>query len=401
MKHPILGQVALGYSPLIDRDRNVMATRLIVFALDLGRELNAAELLAAVGEVWPADGPQVALSVRSESLLQDLMAAQPTQNVWIEVPGFMACEAVNSASIRELHERGNTLLLSGRPPRELPRELLPCFKHAIIDLADDRRVDQSATHDPGVSRTIGFVQGGVGSIADMESSFKRGALAVLGWPIDDAVTAGARSGGANPDLQVIIELINRVKNEEPIARLEATLRRDPALAYKLMRYINSPAFGMSVQIDSFGHAIMLLGYKRLLRWLALLLATASRDANMRPVMFAAVRRGMMMDALGAATTDDATRSDMFICGVFSLLDRMFGQPFAQLLQSIPVPEAVYDALANESGPYEPYLRLVRAVEQATLPDMIDAHDRLMLQVGEVNRALLAALAAASRLGEGA
>jgi EAL and modified HD-GYP domain-containing signal transduction protein len=114
---------------------------------------------------------------------------------------------------------------------------------------------------------------------------------------------------------VIVELINRVDKQEPIDKLEGTLKRDPSLAFKLMRYINSPAFGLSVEISSFRHAIMMLGYQRLKRWLALLLATASKDATCKPVMFAAVRRGLLMEELGApaATTRCATRCSSAAC----------------------------------------------------------------------------------------
>ena len=117
-------------------------------------------------------------------------------------------------------------------------------------------------------------------------------------------------------MQVIVELIHRVDNEEPIDKLEATLKRDPSLAFKLLRYINSPAFGLRVEVSSFRHAIMLLGYQRLKRWLALLLATASKDVNLRPVMFAAVRRGLLMEELVArlaATTRCAARSSSAAC----------------------------------------------------------------------------------------
>ena len=79
------------------------------------------------------------------------------------------------------------------------------------------------------------------------------------------------------------------------------LKRDPTLAFRLMRYLNSPAFGLSVEINSFGHALMLLGYQRLKRWLALLLASASTDVNMKPVMYAAVRRGLLMEELVRAS----------------------------------------------------------------------------------------------------
>ena len=395
----ILGQIALGYSPFIDRNRSVTATRLTVMPLRPDAVLDVAQLLHEVGNVWPASGGRVSLNVVSESLLQDLIGAQPSANLMVEIPAFMATDPVNSASIIALHANGSTLLLKGRPLQELPREILPCFKYSIIDLADERRVGESSV-PPGVTRTIQYVQSGVRTVADMEASFQRGAQAVLGWPIDDAVTTtAARSGKqvAAPDMQVIVELIHRVDKEEPIEKLEATLKRDPPLAFKLLRYINSPAFGLRVEISSFRHAIMMLGYQRLKRWLALLLATASKDVNLKPVMFAAVRRGLLMEELSRGVGDEEMRNEVFICGVFSLLDRMFQQPFAQLLESIPVPERVRQALVEETGPFQPYLEVVRAVESESLFDFREAADKLMMSVNEINRAQLRALMQAAEL----
>lgn len=393
----ILGQVAFGYSPFIDKNRSVSATRLTVFPLKPDAAPDAAQLLHAVGGVWPADGARVSLNVASESLLQDLMKAQPAPNVMVEVPAFMACDPANSAAIVALHANGNSLLLKGRPLSELPREVLPCFKYSIIDLADDRRVDGSKP-PPGVTRSIAHVQAGVRSIAEMEQSFARGAEAVLGWPIEDVIQAGnAKSRAGQPDMQAMVELIRQVDAEEPIEKLENTLKRDPSLAFKLMRYINSPAFGLRVEISSFRHAIMMLGYKRLKRWVALLLATASKDVNMKPVMFAAVRRGLLMEELGRAGSDEEMRSELFICGVFSLLDRMFQQPFSELLASIPVPERVHQALVDETGPFQPFVSMVRAIENESLFDFREAAEALMMSVSEVNRAQLRALTAASQL----
>jgi EAL and modified HD-GYP domain-containing signal transduction protein len=152
-----------------------------------------------------------------------------------------------------------------------------------------------------------------------------------------------------------------------------------------------------VEISSFRHAIMMLGYARLKRWLALLLATASQEINLRPVMFAAVRRGLFMEELVRSNGDEEMRNEMFICGVFSLLDRMFGQPFSELLASIPVPERVSQALTEKTGPYVPYFALVRAAENSSVHDFEAAADGVMMSVAEVNRAQLRALTAAAQL----
>ena len=393
--NPILGQVALGYSPMIDKKRQVIATRLTLFPLRADSALDVSQLLAAVGEVWPAGGGAASLNVLSESLLQDLINAAPSANLMIEVPSFMAVNTLHSAALRSLHGRGITMLLKGRPLSELPRDVLPCFKYSIVDIDDDRRTAGGAP-PPGVTRAIGHVQSGVRTLAQLEASFERGAYAVLGWPIDDIVAKPGRKA-QQPDMQVIAELIRKVDAEEPIERLENTLRRDPTLAFKLLRYINSPAFGLRVEINSFSHAIMMLGYKKLKRWLALLLATAGQDPNLRPVMFAAVRRGLLMEELVAGNGDEEMRSEMFICGVFSLLDRMFQETFAKLLGSIPVPERVYQALVKSEGPFQPYLSMVKAAEGESVHDYREAAEHLLMSVAEINRAQLRALMGAGAL----
>jgi c-di-GMP phosphodiesterase len=390
----ILGQVALGYSPMVDRHRAITATRLTVFPSRPDTKPDAAALLEAVAEVWPADGGRVSLNVASETALHDLVRFQPAPNVMVEIPAFMACDPVNTEALQAMHTHGSTLLIKGRPLQPLPREVLPCFAYSIVDLSDERRDG----HPPpgGATRTIPHIQSGVRTLSDMEQSFSRGAIAVLGWPIDD-VAAAPGKGGPRPELQFIVELINRVDREEPADRLEAVLKTDPTLAFRLMRYINSPAFGLSVEINSFRHAIMVLGYNRLKRWLALLLASASKDPNVKPVMYAAVRRGLLMEELGRHSSDSDQRSEMFICGVFSLLDRLMGQPLDDLMRSIPVPDAVRAALVDQSGPHHAQLELVRAVEAESVFDIRAAAEATMIGLPEVNRAVLRALANARQL----
>jgi c-di-GMP phosphodiesterase len=400
MDNDVLRNIALSYSPMVDRNRKVTATRLTVSSLRTQEALKADHLLAAIAEVWPEGGQPVSLNVMSETLLNDLLRAKPLSSVMVEIPSFIACDPANTQVIAQLHANGNTLLLHGRPPSLLPREILPCFKHSIIDLADDRRKNEIPGHvDPGVVRSMGFIQSNVRTVAEMESSFARGALAILGWPIEEVTSAetpaGSRAG--QPDMTVLVELIRRVDEGEDIDKLEAVLKRDPTLAYQLMRYINSPAFGLSVEIGSFRHAIMMLGYKRLKRWLALLLATASKDANMRPVMFASVRRGIFMEQLVAHTGDDETRGEVFICGVFSLLDKLFQKPFGELLKTIPVPERVYQALVEGEGPHHPYLELARAVESETAPVINEHAEHLLMSLQEINRAVLGTLTMANQL----
>ena len=396
---PVLGQVALGYSPMIDRHKVVTALRLTIFPIRPEVLPDVGELLAALAEAWPEPAHRLSLNIVGEGLLDALLRTDPPLNLMIEVPAFMASDLACSDALAALHTRGNTLLIKGRPLAPLPREVLPCFAYSIIDLADERR--DGMPPPGGVSRNIPHVQAGVRTLAQMTEAFGRGAIAVLGWPIDDTAptkTTTTTRRGAQPELSAIVELINRVDRAEPIDRLEAVMKNDPTMAFKLMRYINSAAFGLSVEVTSFRHAIMLLGYQRLKRWLALLLAASNRDASMKPVVYAAVRRGLLMEELGRDSgADDERRDELFVCGVFSLLDRLMQQPFEDLLKSIPVTDAVREALVHQRGPHQHYLALVQAIESAALFDIRAAADALMMTTAAVNHATLRALVAARQL----
>ena len=394
----ILGQVALGYSAFIDVKRDVSATRLTVFPIKPDSVLDVSELLAAITEVWPPEGGSVLLNVASESLLRDLLLSQPSPNVMLEIPAFAACDPENFAALSALHSNGNILMLKGYPLSPMPPELLRCFKYLISDFSEDQRLLEPGSQQAAL-RALQRVNEGVRSVADMELSFSRGALAVIGWPIDERVTteaAGRARAGAQTDLQVVLELIGLVDRQEPIDKIERTLKRDPTLGFKLMKYINSSAFGLKVEIASFRQAIMMLGYQRIKRWLVLLLATATRDPNLKPLMFAAVRRGLLMEELAGGDSEEV-RSEVFICGVFSLLDRIFQQPIQSLIKTLTVSERVHETLVEESGPYHPYMEMVRAIEAESLYDFRLAAGNLLLSVEAINRAQMRALAAAAKL----
>jgi len=391
MNSPILGAVALGYAPLIDRQRQVTATRLTVIPLRPDAKLEAADLLTAVSDVWPAGGGTVILNIASEGLLEGLLQSAPPPNLSIELPAFMSGKAELAPALLALKKNGNALLLKGVPSAPVPAELLGCFKSAVLDTDDEAR--------GGNGTALPKLISGLRGTEAVDAAFQRGAEGVLGWPFAGGYEAAANAPKPDlqTDLQVIVELMSRVEQGEDIERLEQTLKRDPSLAFKLLRYMNSAAFGLTVEVSSFRHAIMLLGYSRLKRWLALLLITASKDHAMRPIMHGALRRGLLMEELAHGMDDAEMRDEMFVCGLFSLLDHMIKQPFARLLQSIPVPERVRQALVDGIGPYQPYLELVRAIENESVWDYRSSAEQLMLGAEEINQCVLRALAKAAQL----
>jgi len=384
LDHAILPSVALGYAPVIDKQRAVAATRLTLVPLRADAKVDHAELLAALGAVWPQGGELI--SPQGEALLAAVLAEPPAQPSSIEVPAFIAAEPAHTAAIAALKGAGHRVVLKGLPNAPLPAEVAATIKQVMLE--------------PGQPAPAGveLVCAGLRGAEAIDAAFKAGAHSVIGWPMDGEFESdGSAKTEIAADLTVIVELMARVDEGEDIERLEQTLKRDPSLAFKLLRYMNSAAIGQPVEVSSFRHAIMLLGYSRLKRWLALLLTTASKDHSMRPIMYAALRRGLVMEELAQGMEERELRDEMFICGLFSLLDHMLKQPFEKLLQSIPVPERVRQALVDGSGPFLPYLELVRAIEAESVFDYRERADALMIGAGEINACVLRALHKASQL----
>jgi c-di-GMP phosphodiesterase len=384
LDHAILPGIALGYAPVIDRQRAIAGTRLTLVPLRADAKLDHAELLAALSAAFPQG--RTVLSPQGEALLAALLQQPPAEPSQIEVPAFFAADAAQADTIAGLKGAGHSGLLKGLPSAPLPPAVTAVFKQIVLE--------------PGQSAPAGteLVCAGIRGAAAIDDAFQAGATAVIGWPMDGPyeATAGSRTEIA-ADLQVIVELMARVDEGEDVERLEQTLKRDPSLAFKLLRYMNSAAFGLPVEVSSFRHAIMLLGYARLKRWLALLLTTASKDHSMRPIMYGALRRGLLMEELARGMDEREMRDEMFICGLFSLLDHMLKAPFEKLLQSIPVPERVRQALVDDSGPFLPYLELVRAIESENVFDYRERAEALMLGAGEINASVLRALHKAAQL----
>lgn len=197
--------------------------------------------------------------------------------------------------------------------------------------------------------------------------------------------------GINPAQAIILQLMQMVKQNADIVQLEAVLKRDPALSYKLLRYINSAGFGAGREVQSMRQALTLLGYAPLHRWLTLLLATASTSGYSPVLLETAVVRGRLAELLAQDVLGKNDAEQVFVAGMFSLLDRLLGLSMEEVLGNIGLPDEVIAALLTRSGRYGPYLALAEACELNS--DLVAGLAMsLKLSPEQINRAHLSALA---------
>ncbi len=174
-----------------------------------------------------------------------------------------------------------------------------------------------------------------------------------------------------------------VKQDMDFRKVAGIIVRDVTLSYKLLRYINSAFFGLRRAISSISEAVGLLGERELRCW-ASLLSLASLGAN-KPaeLVVEAALRARFCECLATDTGLEHSREELFLLGMFSLLDAILDRPLDVLLQELPIPSAVKTALLGEASPLRDVLDCVLTYVKGDWDHLSERMDKLGLGEEEV------------------
>ena len=169
---------------------------------------------------------------------------------------------------------------------------------------------------------------------------------------------------------------------------------------KLLGYINSAGMGMGRKVTSIGHAIQILGYKQLYRWVALLLYTSGNNAAPSALMKTVLARSRFIEITGRKVLPKHEQDNLFMVGMLSLLDVVFGLPLDKALAKLPLPEKISRAILEHEGIHGHLLQLAEAVESGEYEILGSLATTLGLELGDINAAQMEAVGWAESLALG-
>ena len=375
--------VLLTRQPVLNRRKTIIANRLLVHAEDGSK---AADELNALIDSWPAKHP-VLVSLHGTDQSLELMNWIAPENTVVEIEAAAANTPITRELIAQLADAGTAFCLSGYTGAEA---IDPSHKYHY--LLARQTVSPKNLPDQGTPIAIG-----VRNPVEFDAAMAAGYSGAAGWFM---MATGASGRSLQAAHAHIVRIINLVRRNAEVREIEIALKRDVALSFKLLRYINSAGFGLMCEVQSFRHAVSILGYDKLNKWLSLLLVTASKDPTASALMQTSITRGRLMETLGEHYVDRSELDNLFVTGAFSMLDRLLGTQMDAIVAELSLPEPVQDALLDREGTYTPLLRLARACELET-PETLAEHATLLgLVASAVNRAHLSALAYADSLQHG-
>lgn len=373
--------VLIQREPVLNRHKTITASRLRVHAASA--EAAAAEL-ARLAEHWP-DARDVFVGFADPAAVDSLSYWQPPLNVMVEIPASHLADAAMIALVADLVGRQIPLCLDEYAPgTELPAR--PNFRFLLAD----------AQHFPDIGNAPASVLAkDLADGEDFAAAVAHGYAGAVGWFF--LQPPSTPSAQLNPNHARIIDLLNLVRNNAEVSEIELALKKDVTLAFKLLRYINSAGFGMAAEVNSFRHAVTIMGYDKLNRWLSLLLVNASQDHSAPALMQTAVIRGRYMELLGAHLLPNSELDNLFIAGAFSVLDILLGTRMEVIFEKLQLPAGITAALLQRSGSIAPMLELAKICETGTASELQQRLAALGLTAALSNSALLDAVMFADKL----
>jgi EAL and modified HD-GYP domain-containing signal transduction protein len=174
-----------------------------------------------------------------------------------------------------------------------------------------------------------------------------------------AVVRGARIAGDRLNtLRMVTELNDPNASIERVVEL---VQSDVALAYRMLRFVNSAAIGRPVQITRLRDAVTMLGLDRV-RACATLLLLGSMSDKPRELAATALVRARYCQLLADSQGKDP--QEHFVVGLFSVLDAFLDEPMSSVIQRLPLSSELSAALVEHSGELGNVLERALACERA-------------------------------------
>jgi c-di-GMP-related signal transduction protein len=395
VREPLLNtqERVLGYE--LSWQRNAAAVdghgddEVIALARFVADELNETDSGALLGD------QVLFVETRAALLANDAFCALPPKGTVLALQAADLIDGNAVAAVKAMHAKGYGISLRDVDLTSFDMSLLPHVSYIETAAGAADFTAQVQWYRSLNSSSIRMVARGVDNWEAYDQCVSLGLYAFVG-NLHLMRRAGAHSRDLNPAQAMILQLMDMVRKNVDVKQLEGMLKRDAALSYKLLRYINSAGFGLGCEIQSLKHAVTMLGYSPLYRWLALLLATATTTGYSPVLMQTAVIRGRFAELLGHAFLPRNEAENLFVAGMFSLLDKLLGVPMEDVLEKIQLSEPVMQALLTREGIYGPFLALAEACELNS-QDVESMATSLCIGSNQINQAHLSALAWAQSL----
>ncbi len=148
----------------------------------------------------------------------------------------------------------------------------------------------------------------------------------------------------------MLRLLSEVSQKSTtLSKLHTIIAADIAISYKLLRFLNSAYFYRLQKVRTVKHAIAYLGEKELRRFLMLVIISEISSDKPDELVRLVLVRAKFCEKLGEASSHASYSSELFMMGLFSVLDTMLDSSMERVMEKLPISDHVKSALIHGRG----------------------------------------------------
>jgi c-di-GMP-related signal transduction protein len=316
-------------------------------------------------------------------LLKDYITLLPSSQVVVEVLESVTPDDQVLAACQRLKEAGYLIALDDfavDDPRQSLTDLADILKVDIRRTLPEQRAEMVKRYGPWRCRMLAE------KVETREEFFavrKEGFVYFQGFFFREPEVLTTREIPSNQ--LHYMRMLQAVSRPELDSReIETLIKSEASLCYRLLRYMNSASFGFANEIHSVRHALSLLGEREVRRWVRLVATFGAAQTKSSELVLAALVRARFCELLSHKIQHGD--SDLFLLGLFSLMDTILETPMADLLANVPVDQETKSVLLGGASRLRPVYQLMLARESGEWQDTSELTRQLHLTESEIAEA---------------
>lgn len=308
-------------------------------------------------------GKMALINFTGELIKEELPALFPAEFMGIEILESITCDPAVIKSCKKLKKRGYTLLLDDFCFQE---DLLP-----LVEIADIIKVDFLTTTEEERCQIISQLNTrlGIQFLAErVETQEQFNEALDLGYQLfqgnffcEPIIVQGREIPRHQLNNLRILQEVNQ--KETSFERITELIKTEVSIPYKLLKLVNSGAFGLQQRVFSLKYALIILGLKNVKKLVNVICLNNIGHNKPRELLVRSLFRARFCELLAPCWQLPDRDQELFLLGLFSTLDVFFHQPMGEILDELPLHPEIKATLLGEETIFSQIYSLILSYEK--------------------------------------
>jgi len=319
----------------------------------------------------------------NENLLQaDFITALPPEHVVIEILETVEPDTDLVERCKELKRKGYTLALDDFVFSPKYEELLDLVDIIKVDFTITIGLERRQIINSVKNKKIKFLAEKVETKEEYLLAISYGYDYFQGYFFSKPEILIGKDIPINK--MIYLRLIKELNSKEfDVHKIEKLISKDVSIAYKLLKMINSSAFGIKNKVTSMGLAVAMLGERELIKWLYIIVVRGISLDKPEELVTLSLERAKFCEQLAILSSNKSLAFEAYITGMLSTMDAILNLPLAKILAELSIGEDIKVALIDQSNTLGTIYKLVKNYEKGKFDEVILLSHELHINEGEV------------------